>query len=63
MARKKIDLRRNADGTITAIYGTDKASFMDEPWYTDEDRQERAKWEFIQLGVAIKYAEEERDEI
>lgn len=58
MARKTIDIRRNSDGTVTAVYGTDKKTFAIEPWYTEAEIYEHAKWELIALGVEIDHANE-----
>ena len=58
--KKVIDLHRNADGTITVIYGSGRASFKAEEWMTDEEILDRAKWELISLGVPIDYAEEDK---
>ncbi len=50
----RVDLIRHTDGTITARHGRRKASFMEEPWMTRDDIIERAKWEFVMLGVPLK---------
>lgn len=60
--KKTIDLRRNADGTITAIYGSDRSTFTVEPWYTEAEIYDHAKWEFIMLGVDISHADEMKTE-
>jgi hypothetical protein len=57
--KKIIDLRYNTDGTVTAIFGTGRASFKVEDWMTKEDVYDRAKWELISLGVPIDYTDEE----
>lgn len=57
MATHEVDLKKNADGTITAIYYAGKRrrhySFKDEPWYSDADRYDQALWGFIGLGVRV----------
>jgi hypothetical protein len=57
--KKIVDLRRNTDGTITAVYGTDRVSFTVEKWMTEDEILDRAKWELILLGVPIDYVEED----
>lgn len=56
--KKTIDLRRNADGTVTAVYGTDRTTFTVEPWYSEVEVYDHAKWAFISLGVDIDHANE-----
>lgn len=58
MTRKVIDLRYNADGTVTASYGTDRKTFTIEPWMTKDEIYEHAKYELFALGVKINYADD-----
>ena len=60
--KKAIDLRRNSDGTVTAIFGTDRITFTVEPWYTEAEVFDHAKWALIGLGVNIDDANEMKTE-
>jgi hypothetical protein len=62
MAQVTFDLRRNNDGTITAIHGKHRASFTAEPWMSETEIVERARWELISLGVAVEIGPDDIEE-
>ncbi len=49
-----VKLVRHTDNTVTAINGRRRATFTAEPWMTRDDIIERAKWEFVSLGVPLR---------
>lgn len=53
MAKITVDVIRNADGSITAKYGNLRASFMEEPWYTEDEIVDRVRWELVSLGASF----------
>jgi hypothetical protein len=49
-----IKLTRRGD-VVTCQYGRHVASFTAEPWMTHEELLDRARYEFLSLGVTIRY--------
>ena len=49
----RTDIRQNADGTITCIYGRNRSTFTPLDHWTHDEILEHCKWELVGLGASL----------